>query len=601
MQGFQLAEELAGGERIERCAAQPLAQRLEQPRHQLQQLLTRFRPLVRLDAPDQVVHGRQCRLPLGRLHPMLQAGQHQHLAPGLLQQAHHHFGQGLAQQPLVERVFDLAPGHRGLGAALLGIAGALLEQFAAPALIANEGEEVGQQLGKDRRIVDEIVEQALHHLLDLLVQAVALHVALLAPAQGRRSDLIEQTPGWMATTTEEGLVQHRDLQHRNLQTTDQRLQGVRQGAIVEDELEEHRHQVDDVLVDLAHDTGLAALDAGATEQLLQLQAQVEVVLGLHRQTLLQVREQPGQIVTGDRQRIGRQLAARHGHATDLRQQLLQGTEYLLNLAPGVGIGDVRRLSRLGGAAAALVCSTAAGRSGLELRQDPGGHQHLVGLVVQGPDAAEHVLLEQLEDDQLDLDLHPEAAAGLEERIAQGFRTEWIGLVVDFPGNQRIQARGQVPQRQGVAAHDLGDHRVDGHALFQLVVLNQRQAVERHGVQLRRLADLVLVEGGERLEDPLQEAALDVLALQAQVAHGFEEGVLLGVAGGPIGHLEQGIVSVVEQRLQCLLELLCSLVAHMDQRHGQSSYRRVWRVLRGTLVEVHHFRVGHCESPTGRAT
>ncbi|MNY24339.1 hypothetical protein D3C86_1580470 [compost metagenome] len=70
----------------------------------------------------------------------------------------------------------------------------------------------------------------------------------------------------------------------------------------------------------------------------------------------------------------------------------------------------------------------------------------------------------------------------------------------------------------------------------------------------------MIEGGERLEDFLQKAALDTLALQAQIAHGFEEGILLAIAGRPVRHLEQRIVGIVEQRLQGLLELLCSLVA-----------------------------------------
>lgn len=149
---------------------------------------------------------------------------------------------------------------------------------------------------------------------------------------------------------------------------------------------------------------------------------------------------------------------------------------------------------------------------------------------------------------------------------------------------------------GITAHHLGHHGVLGDGLFEVVVLDQAQALERHRVELRRAADLVLVEVGEGLEDLLQEATLDALALEAQVAHGFEECILLGVAGRAVGHLEEGVVRVVEQRLQRLLELLCSLVAHLDECHGQPSYRRSWRLLGGAL-ERHHVRVGlHSESP-----
>ena len=290
MQPLQLAEKLAGGERIEGRAGHALAQCLEQPRHQLQQTQTRLWILVRGDTPDQVVHGLQRSLPFVRLHAMLEAGEHQHLAPGFLQQPHHHFRQGLAQQPLVQGMFDLAAGQFGLGAAFLGVAGALFEQLTATTLIARERHEVGQQFGEDRRIIDEIVQQPLNHLFDLLIQAVTLRIVLIDPTQRGRGDFVEQAARRMAATAEEGLVQHRHLEHRYLQTANQCLERIRQSAVIENELEQHRHQIDHIFIDLANHPRLATLGAGALEQSFELVAKIEIFDGdLRRGTLLHVR------------------------------------------------------------------------------------------------------------------------------------------------------------------------------------------------------------------------------------------------------------------------------------------------------------------------
>ena len=290
MQHFQLAEEFAGRERIERGTGHAFAQRLEQAGHQLQQTQTRLWILVRGDTPDQLIHGLQRSLPFVRLHAMLEASEHQHLAPGFLQQPHHHFRQGLAQQPLVQCMFDLAAGQFGFGAAFLGVTGTLLQQFTTTTLIASERHEFGQQLGEDRRIINEIVQQTLHHLLDLLIEAVTLRIVLIDPTQRGRGDFVEQAARRMAATAEEGLVQHRHLEHRDLQTANQCLERIRQSAVIENELEQHRHQIDHIFIDLANHPRLATLGAGALEQSFELVAKIEIFDGdLRRGTLLHVR------------------------------------------------------------------------------------------------------------------------------------------------------------------------------------------------------------------------------------------------------------------------------------------------------------------------
>jgi len=58
----------------------------------------------------------------------------------------------------------------------------------------------------------------------------------------------------------------------------------------------------------------------------------------------------------------------------------------------------------------------------------------------------------------------------------------------------------------------------------------------------------------------------ILALETQVAHGFKENMVVDVVKGLVGHFEQGVVGVIEQLLQTLLQLLRSLVANLQQHH-----------------------------------
>ncbi|CRQ38510.1 hypothetical protein PAERUG_P44_Wales_1_VIM_2_11_12_01009 [Pseudomonas aeruginosa] len=209
-----------------------------------------------------------------------------------------------------------------------------------------------------------------------------------------------------------------------------------------------------------------------------------------------------------------------------------------------------------------------------------------------------VLLEQLENDQLDLDLDAEPLAGIEESRGQRTRSEGIALLVDLPPDQGVQAGAQVGQRGGIAAHHPRHHRVHRDGLLQFLVLYQAEAVEGHGIQGRHgFAGLYLVERRELLEDLLQVDPLDTLALEAQVAHGFEESVLFEVAGGSVGHFEEGVVGVVEQRLQRLFQLQRRLVAHLHEDDRQAPRSGVRRRLGSDPGQVHHIGIVlHRDSP-----
>src|SRR5690606_19575015 len=199
------------------------------------------------------------------------------LAPGFLQQAYHHLRQRFAKQTLVECVLDFLACDLRLGPTLFGIAGALFEQFAAASFVPGEGKEVGQQLGEDRRIINEIVQQARHDLFDLLIQAVALCFVLIDPAHGGGGNFVEQAAGGVAAAAEKGLVQNGNFEQRNLQATNQRFERVGQGAIVENELKQHRYQVDDIFIHLANDPRLATLAIDALQQLLKLLLQAVLI------------------------------------------------------------------------------------------------------------------------------------------------------------------------------------------------------------------------------------------------------------------------------------------------------------------------------------
>lgn len=184
------------------------------------------------------------------------------------------------------------------------------------------------------------------------------------------------------------------------------------------------------------------------------------------------------------------------------------------------------------------------------------------------------------------------------KAAVSGRGAGIALLVDLPADQGVQAGAQVGQRGGIAAHHPRHHRVHRDGLLQFLVLYQAEAVEGHGIQGRHgFAGLYLVERRELLEDLLQVDPLDTLALEAQVAHGFEESVLFEVTGGSVGHFEEGVVGVVEQRLQRLFQLQRRLVAHLHEDDRQAPRSGVRRRLGSDPGQVHHIGIVlHRDSP-----
>ncbi len=247
----------------------------------------------------------------------------------------------------------------------------------------------------------------------------------------------------MAAAAEECLVQYRDLQQRNLQAANQGLKRIRQGSIVENELEEHGDEVDDIVIDLSDHARFSGLGAYPAQQAAELLLQIEIVdrlwcAGLH------MRQQAEQITAGDRDGIAGNVAGRqHAAATQLGKQIVQGAERGLLQA----LVDLNSLSGRGGWCMAAGRDAwprlASRQSRLEFGQDTGCHQCLVGFGVELVEIAEYVFFEELEDDQLDLDFDAQAAAGLDEVVAKRVRAERVALVVELLADQRIHAGGQM--------------------------------------------------------------------------------------------------------------------------------------------------------------
>ena len=235
----------------------------------------------------------------------------------------------------------------------------------------------------------------------------------------------------------------------------------------------------------------------------------------------------------------------------------------------------------------LAPPSSTGRDRLELRQYAGGDQQLVGLAIQQVGITEHVFLKQLEHDQLDANLHPQAAPCLQEKLTKPRRAQGVFRVLQAPAEQFTQACVQLPQGQAITMPHPTEHRLQSHGFFHIIRAGAGCRLIRHQRHQVCTAAPGLAQVGERHKQLLHEHALEVLALEAQVAHGLEKNMMVDGATGLFGHFEQGVVGVIEQFLQALLQLLRSLVTHLQQHHRQARERR-WRGL--CPVDRHHLPV-----------
>ncbi|MNM88163.1 hypothetical protein D3C81_1003660 [compost metagenome] len=123
------------------------------------------------------------------------------------------------------------------------------------------------------------------------------------------------------------------------------------------------------------------------------------------------------------------------------------------------------------------------------------------------------------------------------------------------------------QGNAIARQHPRDHAIEGRRTLSLaLVAGAFPAIQAaQGVEL--------ADAGEGAIERIEKAALDAFALQTQITHRFEIQVLVAAFKGLVGHLEQGVVGVVEQALQALTQLQCSFVPHLQEHHRKARQRR----------------------------
>ncbi len=110
-------------------------------------------------------------------------------------------------------------------------------------LLGEERLQVLAKLVEDRQVVGEAVEDLVDDLVDLLVERI-LRAHRRRPAEAGLRERVDEQARGMRLLREERPVEHRRLEHGNLQPREQRLDAVGEVASLEDEVEQHRDQLD---------------------------------------------------------------------------------------------------------------------------------------------------------------------------------------------------------------------------------------------------------------------------------------------------------------------------------------------------------------------
>ena len=131
----------------------------------------------------------------------------------------------------------------------------LLCDLGAARLALDEIREIVVHLREQRDVVTEIAQDATHRRLDPAVQRFGRAIAVIDPPHCGTRQRVKEPPRRVLFAAEEGAVDDRDLEHRNLQSAQQGLHRVGHVVIVEDEVEQHTDDIDQVLIDLIEALG----------------------------------------------------------------------------------------------------------------------------------------------------------------------------------------------------------------------------------------------------------------------------------------------------------------------------------------------------------
>ena len=496
----------------------------------------------------------------------------------------------------------------------LDLADAFFSHLGAATFALDVGIKLRVDLVEDRQIIAELGDDAGDRMFDLAEGAVRRTVAVIAPGHPGARQVIEQRARRMLAIVEEFAVEHRGLEQRNLQAAQQRLHRLGQILITEDEVEQHLHDVEHILIGTPQAATRIALGPqvqGAAQAGHQLDLHVlhlAHIGGRGAQRLELYRAEGYQQVIGAdfRQVAGHralverpaQPQATAGLATRGQQLRQQRQGFSTRLGGRRLFGLHRRQGRFGlRVARALHRRRHRIATHLlhNLRQNAGTHQDIVDLVVQTADIGHHVAIEQLVDQQLDRRF----AAPQVQRLGK-------------PGSQHLGADGVVGDRDFVApehfaeAHvhgvqlavetilRLGNHRGDRQILFQVVLINQAQLVFcRLGSGKSRPGSKVGPEIVKALHAAVDKAFFNRLALLAQLAHGLEVAGLQGIAGGFIRQLIQIVIEMLEQVLQQARQGFAQALAHGLDHRAQLGIRQAPARAVNRLFERNHIILGHC--------
>ncbi|MCY1516014.1 hypothetical protein D9M68_506210 [compost metagenome] len=526
-------------------------------------------------APGQLFGHFHRALPFAAALAMAEQHEDQHIGPGEFEEMLDDPRQLTVHQDPGDRVHGLLAGAKQLVAALGGLNGALLAQFHLVPQGADVFVELVQQAVEQQQVAAEAVDDTLHHPVHFRQQA-----ALLAFAGIEDTGLghaVEQAAGRVVVLGEQRLVLQGDLQVGRVQVGEGGLVDVGEVVVVEDEVEEHAHQVDHVGFVIGQ-LLLAGQAAVAFQLLLQVRLQAfdplrlaqlagEVLGGLLLQSIQGFKQFGRAVGTGGaaRGKTGNAWrTARQGGITVVLAAFAEQGGQAAEQLPGVAgrrTGKVRRRDRgstsprlclLGGAGLSRRVGLWVGHAGgalhavFQVGQDSGLDQPLVERFVDIVQAMHHMLVEEHVEDGLD---PQRERAGL-QRFAEGqchrLRAEGVVVVAQLASAvEHRQALVEGEQRLGAAGLDPADHVGDQQALLVLLVFHQLEVV---GVQLAgrefRL-QLAAEEILEALGDVLVIGAFYLWALLADVPHAVEEEGLYLVVLGLLGAFEEGVVDLAE--------------------------------------------------------
>ena len=391
----------------------------------------------------------------------------------------------------------------------------------------------------------------------------------------------------MVLAREQGLVEDGHLQQRDLQASDQGLQGRGDGLVVEDIVEEQGDELEHEVVHLVHpprEPPTAQLvqhvhGAGGDLDRVELETlqALETLEALHaRRALarLEHAQRAQHLGQGDRRtapREGHRLTGAGGGGELLDERHHVRLERGADRPPSRGVGGPGRAHHRPAEVRAL-----------DRGQDVAAREVVVQGLVEPLQVRHQVPVEELQDQQLNREAGLQGGARLAHGLADRLRGEGVAGALEIGVAEEVADPAvECVELVLVEPVGLGHHVLDRDGDLELVVLHQSEgspggglagrAAKRRGAR-RAALELLLELGPQR--------GLHPRAPQAHVAHGVEVDPLLGVVLRLVGELEQGVVEPVQgvgrealQRLERHLAAAAQVCRRARRRQASGGRRR----------------------------